>query len=279
MAHDERLSARSADGVELSATVTGPARQGTPLLLVHGTSGDAARWAPVLPGLAAERPVYALDRRGRGGSGDGADAYEIALEFEDVRAICAAIAARHEGTVDLLGHSYGGVCSVEATILGIPALRRFILYEPPVPPMASGPRPPFIDPATIDKMSAYLREERREMVLETFVLEVVRAPLAEFEMMRADPSWANRVAAAHTIPRELAALNDYRADSRQIAAIDAPTRLLLGTESADFLATATATLSDLIPGATLVMLSGHAHNAMNTGPELFIREVTGFLDS
>ena len=43
---------------------------GPPLVLVHGTTADHTRWAPVLPAFEQHFTVYVLDRRGRGGSGD-----------------------------------------------------------------------------------------------------------------------------------------------------------------------------------------------------------------
>lgn len=276
----ERFEATAPDGVVLSATVTNPgATDAPPLLLVHGTSGDAARWAPVLPGLAARRTVYALDRRGRGASGDADGDYSIALEFEDVRAMAAAIAATGGGaagkdTLDLLGHSYGGICSVEAVARGIPALRRFVLYEPPVPVGA-----PFIDWPMIEEMKGWLEQGEREKIVEAFVLRQVKAPARELDLMRADPSWANRVAAAHTIPRELAQVGGgYTPDLDAIARISVPTRLLLGSESTDYQFTATKRLAEIIDGAELIMLDGHAHSAMNTGPDLFVQRAVEFLD-
>lgn len=273
--NEARLTATSPDGVVVSATVTNPGvTDQPPLLLVHGTSGDAARWTPVLGGLSARRTVYALDRRGRGGSGDGDGPYAISLEFEDVRAMAAAVAETHAGALDLLGHSYGGICSLEAVALGIPALRRFVLYEPPVPTGSA-----FIDMDMVEEMKGWAAAGDRERIVETFILHQVHAPQAELDMMRIDPSWANRVAAAHTIPRELSEVGGgYNPNKAGISAISAPTRLLLGSESTAYQVAATTWLSETIPGAELVVLDGHAHNVMNTGPELFIRQVLEFLD-
>ena len=52
-------------------------------MLVHGTAADHSRWASVLPAFEQRFTVYAIDRRGRGGSGDSGD-YAIEREFEDV---------------------------------------------------------------------------------------------------------------------------------------------------------------------------------------------------
>ncbi|MGH3505709.1 MAG: alpha/beta fold hydrolase, partial [Nocardioidaceae bacterium] len=67
----------SADGTELAVFVSG---QGRPLVVVPGTTSDHTTWRLVLPLLEAHVAVHAVDRRGRGGSGDSAD-YSLAKEY------------------------------------------------------------------------------------------------------------------------------------------------------------------------------------------------------
>ncbi len=64
----------SADGTVIAYERRGA---GPPLVLVHGTGRDRSHWAPSLPGFARDARVDALDRRGRGGSGD-AESYTTA---------------------------------------------------------------------------------------------------------------------------------------------------------------------------------------------------------
>jgi hypothetical protein len=72
----------SPDGTRIAFWRSG---QGPPLLLVHGATADhTTTWRLVLPELERRFTVYAMDRRGRGGSGDGT-AYELRLEAEDVQ--------------------------------------------------------------------------------------------------------------------------------------------------------------------------------------------------
>ena len=87
----------SRDGTPIALWRSG---EGPPLVLMHGTAADHGRWRPVLPAFAANFAVYAIDRRGRGGSGD-ADGYSVVREFEDVAEVVDSIG----GPVDLLGHS------------------------------------------------------------------------------------------------------------------------------------------------------------------------------
>ena len=99
----------SKDGTAIAYETIG---EGAPLVLVHGTGGTRERWAPVVPALASHFTVYAMDRRGRGESQDGTAVYTIEREFEDVAALVDSI-----GTpVNLFGHSYGGICALEASV-------------------------------------------------------------------------------------------------------------------------------------------------------------------
>ncbi|HLF01405.1 MAG TPA: alpha/beta fold hydrolase, partial [Anaerolineales bacterium] len=91
----------SKDGAPLACHRTGV---GSPLVLVHGTGGSSARWTPILPAIEAQFSIYALDRRGRGGSGDAPN-YSLEREFEDVALVVDSI----QPPVDLLGHSFGGM--------------------------------------------------------------------------------------------------------------------------------------------------------------------------
>jgi len=94
--------------------------EGPPLLLVHATTSDHTSWDVVQPAFAEHFTVYAMDRRGRGGSGDGAT-YAVDREFEDVAALVDHAAQQSGAPVYLVAHSYGA----------------FSLWKPPVsPPMS-----------------------------------------------------------------------------------------------------------------------------------------------
>src|SRR5688572_26807167 len=73
----------SPDGTAIAVWRSGA---GPPLVLVHGTTADHSRWAPVVPALEERFTVLAIDRRGRGRSGD-ADHYALERESEDVAAV------------------------------------------------------------------------------------------------------------------------------------------------------------------------------------------------
>src|SRR3954447_16388299 len=152
----------STDGTAIACHVTG---DGPPLVIVHGTAADHARWEPVIGKLAAGHTTYAVDRRGRGASSD-AERYSIDLEFDDVAAVIDAIG----GEVDVLGHSYGAVCALEA-VLRTPHVRRLVLYEPPLPVGME-----IYPSGLIERLEALLAGGDRDGVVTTFLRDVVRMP-------------------------------------------------------------------------------------------------------
>lgn len=240
---------------------------GPSLILVHGTGGSPVRWTPVLPGLEPHFSVYAVDRRGRGESGDAAS-YTIEREFEDVAALAEVI----EPPVHLLGHSYGGICALEAALL-TENIRKLVLYEPPIPT----PGVLIYPEGLIDRLEELLAADKREEVLMTFLSEVVRMPAPELAQSRASPAWPARLAAAHTLPRELRAHQRYRFEADRFKGLAVPTLLMLGGDSPAFFKTAIETLRATLPDCRIAVLPGQQHIAMDTAPDLFVREVLAFL--
>jgi pimeloyl-ACP methyl ester carboxylesterase len=259
------MDVASKDGTSIAVWVSG---RGAPLVLVHGTTADHSRWTPLLPPLEARFTVHAMDRRGRGGSGDAAN-YSLAREFEDVAAVVEAAGE----PAFLLGHSYGALCALEAA-LRTSNLRKLILYEPPLPLEGS-----VYPPGAVEKLQAILDRGAREEVVTTFYREVVCAPEAELEAIRAQPNWPARVAAAHTIPREMRIHEGWSFEPARLAGLRVPTMLLLGGASAPLFARATEALARVLPNARTVVLEGQGHSAMNTAPERFLDEVVRFLES
>ena len=258
---------KSKDGTAIAYERTG---KGPSLVLVHGTSADHTRWAPILPGLNEHFTVYAIDRRGRGGSSDTAD-YAIEREFEDVAAVVNAVPE----PVNLLGHSYGAVCSLFASLL-TPRLRRLVLYEPPLPTgdASAGMYPPGV----FDRVSALMAKGDRDGVVSTFLTDVPRLPAHELAMLKTSPSWQGRLAAAHTIPREMQDTSGQHVfDVEALRNMKTPTLLLLGGDSPAFFGAAIDLLHRTLPNNRVVVLPGQQHVAINTAPDLFLREVLQFL--
>jgi pimeloyl-ACP methyl ester carboxylesterase len=79
--------------------------EGDPVALLHGLGGSAANWALVAEGLVPAHRVLALDLPGHGGS-DPLPRGAGVGDYADAAA--AALAARVQAPVLVLGHSFGG---------------------------------------------------------------------------------------------------------------------------------------------------------------------------
>jgi pimeloyl-ACP methyl ester carboxylesterase len=258
------MEIRSPDGTRIGFSRTG---KGPPLVLVHGTSATSARWAGITPVFANDFTVYAIDRRGRGASGDS-DSYSIEREFEDVAAVVDSIGE----PVNLLGHSFGAICSLEAA-LRTKNLRKLVLYEPPIPAGVTIYRS-----GIIDRLDSILASGDREGVVITFMREVVHMPDHELEIFKASPAFPARIAAAHTLPRELRAGEEYRLVPKRFSELNVPTLLLLGGDSPAFFKAAIEAVNAAVPNSRVVVLPGQQHIAIDTATELFAREVINFLN-
>jgi len=250
-------SVTAPDGTRVGFLSTG---NGPPLVLVHGGGADASRWEPIVHPLRQDFTVHAIDRRGRGESGDGRE-YSLEREAEDLAAVVDSL----DQPAFLLGHSYGAICSLEAA-LRARRLRALALYEPPI----SLERVPHYPEGTIDRLERMLRDGDRQGVVTAFLREVARVPDAALAQLRAAPSWPARLAAAHTIPREMRAEEAYVLDAARFAGMTVPTTLLLGGDSPPFLRAATDAVRCAVPNGQVLVLQGQQHTAMNTAPELFV---------
>ena len=259
---------RSADGTSIAVFRSG---DGPPLILVHGASADHTTFRVVGPRLARHLTLHAIDRRGRGASGD-TEPYAIAREFEDVAAVAEAVAAETGGSVPVFGHSYGGRTALGAALL-TDRISRVISYEgAPTPPGAS------YHPTGLDaELAVHLAADDPVAVLSTFMTRVVGMDEAELAAYRADPVWPLRVAAAPTIVRELDAEMDPAASLETLARVRQPVLQLLGSESLPAFREATYAFDARLVDGRVLEIPGARHAAHHTQPDFVVTAVRDFL--
>jgi pimeloyl-ACP methyl ester carboxylesterase/GNAT superfamily N-acetyltransferase len=259
----------SADGTPIALFTSGT---GPPLILVHGASADHTTFRVVGPLLAKHFTVHAIDRRGRGASGD-TQPYAIEREFEDITTVASVLAAETGARVDVVGHSYGGRCALGAASL-TEDIRRVVSYEgAPTPPDAQ-----YGDADVLDEMRALDAAGDPAGVLSTFLARVVGLDAEGLERYRADPVWPLRVAAAHTIVRELES-ESTSADAglEALARVDQPVLQLLGGESRPEFGAATRALDSRLAHGRVVVIPGARHAAHHTHPDQFVAALRTFL--
>ena len=249
------------DGVRLAAEVDG---DGPALVMVHGAG--SARWGfdLVRPLLEPRFTVWAVDRRGRGDSADG-EGYALEREFEDVAAI---VREAGDGAV-LFGHSYGGLVAAGAAGL-LERLERLVIYEAPM----GGVLP---DEGWIERYEGRLAAGERDEAVRAFLHDVGGYSHVEIDIMEGTPTWASRLAAAPTVPRELRAERALSTGSLGLERLELRCLLLVGSESPDWARRSIETFAGAIPGVELRTLDGHGHGAAVSAPELLAAELERFL--
>jgi pimeloyl-ACP methyl ester carboxylesterase len=258
----------SRDGTPIAVFTIG---SGPPLVLVHGTTADHLTWRVSGPLLAERWTVHAIDRRGRGASGDAAS-YAIEREFEDVAAVTETLAHESGAPVPVVGHSLGGRIALGAAGL-TGSISRLVVYEG----APASPGEPYESPDLAHRLRGLVERGRPDEALATFMREVVRMPPEDLERFRSDPVWPLRVAAAHTIARELDAAASSAASLEALAGISIPVLQVLGGASAPPFRSAVGALDDRLADGRVVIIEGARHAAHHTHAQAFVGAVEAFL--
>jgi pimeloyl-ACP methyl ester carboxylesterase len=232
--------------------------------MVHGAGSGRWGFDLVRPLLEPRFTVWALDRRGRGDSGDGVG-YSVEREFEDVAAV---VREAGEGAL-LFGHSYGALVSAGAAGR-LDGLKRLVLYEPPMGGVLA-------DVAWQQRFEADLAAGDPDSAVRSFLHDVGGYSHAEIDVMEGTPAWLKRLETAPTVPRELGAERALAMDGLGLDRLGLACLLLVGSESPAWARRSTEAFAAAIPGVEVRTLEGHGHGAAVSGPALLADEIERFL--
>jgi pimeloyl-ACP methyl ester carboxylesterase len=241
----------SADGTAIvfDQSGTGPA-----VILVQGALMD--RRDPVMPGLAAGLAqwftVFSYDRRGHGASGD-TPPYAVQRETEDLAALITAAG----GSAAVFGGSSGAALALRAAARN-PAISRLAVWEPPYHVDDSAP---VLHADFADQLDRLVKAGRPGDAVERFMLEAAQIAPEAVAGMRTKPFWAAMAAGAQTLVYEALVMGpDNVLPAELLGAVTQPTLVLTGASSPAWIARAGEAVARVIPGASLRVLQGQAHN-------------------
>jgi pimeloyl-ACP methyl ester carboxylesterase len=229
---------------------------GPAVILVGGAFQYRAfdhRTAALAEELAVDFAVYHYDRRGRGDSTDVAP-YSVQREVEDLQALVQAAG----GAAAVFGMSSGGALALEAA-KSTPGIKRIAVYE--VPFIVDQSHPPLPADFTARLITA-LWEGHPGQAVSQF-LSWVGVPAPVLAIMRVTPAWPKFKAVARTLPYDMALIERHHR-GRPLAAADwadvcAPTLVLSGSKSADWIKNAMRQLSEVLPDPAYRSLDGQNH--------------------
>lgn len=259
---------------------------GTPLLLLHGITGALDTFAPLIPTLAQQAHVYALDLRGHNLSGRAPGAYQIADYARDVGAFVQRVVG--QPTV-VAGHSLGGMVAVWLAVHEPNWVRGLFLEDPPlyITQMPRFPQTPFYgfflflrdalrqhhaNGGTLEQMIAFVSQmpaNDSQTMLEAAGAEAVR--LRAIELQRMDPAVLDPAIAG-------VILGGYEPDDL-LAQIRCPTHLLAAQAALGGVMDAqdVARFAAHAPHAAVAVLEDVGHGIHQERPEEFVRSLQQFV--
>jgi pimeloyl-ACP methyl ester carboxylesterase len=262
---DETVSCTADDGTPIVATATG---SGRPLiLLAGGIDYRAGGWDRVVPLLTGRHRVVRYVRRFYRPELGDPFRWAMSDEAGDV----AALARRLGGSVDLLGHSSGGVVALESLARDADLYGSAVVFEAPI--VLDRP----LGGAALDRARASLSAGRPARSMTIFFHDVVGLP-----------SWSSRLGALgiwatpayrRRIPGQLADLAaiDALGDRRRVyAGIARPLLVIRGTTSPAHLGVRMRALAEVVPNARSWVVEG-GHAAQQRRPERFAEQILAFL--
>jgi len=152
----------TANGLRQHAVIGG---EGPPLLLVHGWPENWYAWRMVMPALARDFEVIAVDQRGIGQSDKPARGYDTGALAADLVALMDALG--HERFA-VVGHDTGHFISYALAADHPDRVERVALLEVPGPPGAT-PAPPLFVPEPINNKVWHIPFNRVDRVPEQLI--------------------------------------------------------------------------------------------------------------
>ena len=249
---------------------------GEPLVMVHGSWGDHANWALVVPRLAEQFRVITYDRRGH-------SRIELPASqgsyTEDGRDLLALIRAVDLGPSHVAGNSGGSAIALNAAVEEPSSFRTLIIHEPALPALLGDDRDLAIRRG--EEMVAPVRDllERGE--------DEAAAKLFANTFAFGPDAWETRVPAElkatmiHNAPTFLDELRDPVGstwlDLSQLAEFDKPALVTSGTRSAPWFPQVAERVAAALPRGRALSLTGADNVPHISMPELYIETVVSFI--
>ncbi|MGO2683400.1 alpha/beta fold hydrolase [Microbacterium sp.] len=256
------ISTLSADGTTAIAMEEG---SGPAILIVHPGLDDGTAWRKVTDILAREFTVTNIVRRQY--RDDIRRRVSIADEVADIAAICGALQRR----VLIVGHSSGGVVSLEALAARPDLFVGGVVYEPPVD--IGQP----IGGESLDHAVQAIAENKPGKAIQIFTRDIVGLPSGQSRMIRVFVGLSSKL--KRLAPGQIAdnvAMRDLGTRLGAYAGIELPVLLIGGGRSPAHLGERLDVLMQTIRYSERVLLPRQGHSANQRAPREMATVITRF---
>jgi pimeloyl-ACP methyl ester carboxylesterase len=246
--------------------------QGRPVVLLHAFPLARTMWRPQVEALRGSYRLIVPDQRGFGGTGGFEADPSIARMADDVAALLDVLKVTEP--VVLGGLSMGGYVALSFAHRHAARLRGLILADTRSEADTPEAR------ANRDTLMRFAQGHSAGEVMEQMLPKLLSADTRQHRPEVVDE--VQRIASAQTpagIVGALQALRDRPDATSGLAAITAPTLVLVGSDDAITPPSLAEGLAARIPGARLVKLPAAGHLANQEQPAAFTEAVRSFLDS
>jgi pimeloyl-ACP methyl ester carboxylesterase len=259
------------NGINLYYELVG---SGEPLVLVHGSWGDATNWRFVVAGLAESFRVLAYDRRGHSRSERPHTPGGVDEDGDDLAALLEALdlAPAH-----VITNSYGGNIALRLATRRPELFRSLSCHEPPLWSLLED------DPGSqvllqrgarsLEAVGRRIAAGDHEGAARQFVEEVALGPGA-WENELPPETRAIFVQNAPTYLDELQDADQLRVDEDALSRLEPPVRLTQGSESPPTFPAVIDRLVELIPHVSRETIDGAGHVPQLTTPERYVQIAT-----
>jgi pimeloyl-ACP methyl ester carboxylesterase len=249
---------------------------GLPLILLAGSPGGAAAFAPHAARLAATYRVVRLQTLNVQFAIDGRllpEDYSVAVESHAMRHALDALGLT--GSVDVIGWSYGALIALDFALNHPERIRSLVLAEPPAFWVVGGE----------DAMDAGMREIRAilqgfgprseisEEQLERFLCALGNCPPGR--SIREDPRWPGWVQERERL-RHGSAVAAHQDDPARLGTFRQPVLIVTGAATVPFHRRINEGLAARLPQVQRAELPG-GHAAPRMAMEQFVQVLTAFL--
>jgi 3-oxoadipate enol-lactonase len=246
------------------------AGEGPPILLIHGTGGNAGVWSPAFDMLARDYRVIAYDRRAhtRSKAAIPPSAENYSIHGDDAAALLQALGATPAA---VMGWSGGGLVALHLASRHPALVSDLILEEPPFQ-LAINPAP---DTDEMRQRALQLVSEGRQRdAAEVFVRWAVSYRTGGSAIDKFDPALRESLLAnAETMLAEMQSGSGEELTSERLAKIICPVTCLVGGLTPDSLVACTDRLLRFLPNARVIRIADAAHAIHFDQPERFVDAV------